>query len=92
VNPKKFFAELKRRNVYKVAVAYVIVAGTRSFNVASGTNSARFRPGRLGIRAADRSRNVNTIARLEFIYIRAHVLDALIDYRNNEDVVWRKTK
>jgi len=25
VNPKNFFAELKRRNVYKVAVAYVIV-------------------------------------------------------------------
>jgi TolB-like protein/Flp pilus assembly protein TadD len=25
VNPKKFFAELKRRNVYKVAVAYAIV-------------------------------------------------------------------
>jgi hypothetical protein len=26
VNPKKFFGELKRRNVYKVAVAYAIVA------------------------------------------------------------------
>jgi TolB-like protein/Tfp pilus assembly protein PilF len=26
VNPKKFFAELKRRNVYKVAIAYAIVA------------------------------------------------------------------
>jgi TolB-like protein/Tfp pilus assembly protein PilF len=26
VNPKTFFAELKRRNVYKVAVAYVVVA------------------------------------------------------------------
>jgi TolB-like protein/tetratricopeptide (TPR) repeat protein len=26
VNPKKFFAELKRRNVYKVAVAYGVVA------------------------------------------------------------------
>jgi len=25
VNPKNFFAELKRRNVYKVAVAYAIV-------------------------------------------------------------------
>src|SRR6266446_10189690 len=25
VNPKKFFTELKRRNVYKVAVAYAIV-------------------------------------------------------------------
>ena len=25
MNPKKFFAELKRRNVYKVAVAYGIV-------------------------------------------------------------------
>src|SRR6266705_6571035 len=25
MNPKKFFAELKRRNVYKVAVAYAIV-------------------------------------------------------------------
>jgi len=26
VNPKNFFAELKRRNVYKVATAYGIVA------------------------------------------------------------------
>jgi TolB-like protein/Flp pilus assembly protein TadD len=26
VNPKRFFAELKRRNVYKVAVAYAVVA------------------------------------------------------------------
>jgi TolB-like protein len=26
MNPKNFFAELKRRNVYKVAVAYVVVA------------------------------------------------------------------
>jgi TolB-like protein len=26
VNPKKFFAELKRRNVYKVGAAYVVVA------------------------------------------------------------------
>jgi adenylate cyclase len=26
VNPKNFFSELKRRNVYKVAVAYVVVA------------------------------------------------------------------
>ncbi len=26
VNPKKFFGELKRRNVYKVAAAYAIVA------------------------------------------------------------------
>ena len=26
VNPKSFFAELKRRNVYKVAVAYAVVA------------------------------------------------------------------
>jgi hypothetical protein len=26
VNPKNFFAELKRRNVYKVAVAYAIVS------------------------------------------------------------------
>jgi hypothetical protein len=26
VNPKKFFAELKRRNVYKVAIAYGVVA------------------------------------------------------------------
>src|SRR5882724_5296429 len=26
VNPRNFFAELKRRNVYKVAVTYVIVA------------------------------------------------------------------
>ena len=26
MNPKKFFAELKRRNVYKVAVAYAVVA------------------------------------------------------------------
>jgi hypothetical protein len=26
VNPKRFFAELKRRNVYKVAVAYAVIA------------------------------------------------------------------
>jgi hypothetical protein len=26
VNPRDFFAELKRRNVYKVAVAYGVVA------------------------------------------------------------------
>src|SRR6266446_8115509 len=26
VNPKNFFAELKRRNVYKVAVAYAVLA------------------------------------------------------------------
>ena len=26
MNPRTFFAELKRRNVYKVAVAYVVVA------------------------------------------------------------------
>jgi len=26
VNPRNFFAELKRRNVYKVAVAYAVVA------------------------------------------------------------------
>ena len=26
MNPKKFFGELKRRNVYKVAVAYAVVA------------------------------------------------------------------
>jgi hypothetical protein len=26
VNPRKFFAELKRRNVYKVAIAYGVVA------------------------------------------------------------------
>jgi adenylate cyclase len=26
MNPKQFFAELKRRNVYKVAIAYAVVA------------------------------------------------------------------
>ena len=26
MNPNKFFAELKRRNVYKVAIAYAVVA------------------------------------------------------------------
>ncbi len=26
MNPKKFFAELKRRNVYKVAIAYAVGA------------------------------------------------------------------
>jgi hypothetical protein len=30
VNPKNFFAELKRRNVYKVAVAYSLVAWQES--------------------------------------------------------------
>ena len=27
MNPRNFFAELKRRNVYKVAVAYAVVSG-----------------------------------------------------------------
>jgi len=27
MNPKIFFGELKRRNVYKVAVAYAVVGG-----------------------------------------------------------------
>jgi len=26
MNPKSFFGELKRRNVYKVAIAYAVVA------------------------------------------------------------------
>jgi len=26
VNPRNFFSELKRRNVYKVAIAYTVVA------------------------------------------------------------------
>ena len=26
MNPRNFFAELKRRNVYKVAIAYAVVA------------------------------------------------------------------
>jgi len=26
VNPKKFLIELKRRNVYKIAIAYVVFA------------------------------------------------------------------
>jgi len=26
LNPKNFFAELRRRNVYKVAIAYAVVA------------------------------------------------------------------
>ena len=26
MNPKKFFTELKRRNVYKVAIAYAVIA------------------------------------------------------------------
>jgi len=26
MNPRNFFAELKRRNVYRVAVAYAVVA------------------------------------------------------------------
>jgi hypothetical protein len=26
VNPKNFFAELRRRNVYKIAIAYAVVA------------------------------------------------------------------
>ena len=35
VNPTNFFAELKRRNVYKVAVAY-IVAGWANLSVEKG--------------------------------------------------------
>jgi hypothetical protein len=35
VNPKTFFAELKRRNVYKVAVAYTVVAWSRGYSFKS---------------------------------------------------------
>jgi hypothetical protein len=30
MNPKGFFAELKRRNVYKVAMAYALIAWLRN--------------------------------------------------------------
>ena len=34
MNPKKFFAELKRRNVYKVAVAYIVAGWALSQGIA----------------------------------------------------------
>lgn len=33
MNPKIFFGELKRRNVYKVAVAYAVVAAEKSIAI-----------------------------------------------------------
>ena len=49
MNPRNFFAELKRRNVYKVAVAYAIVGWLlhpdRDHDVSGSPNS---RPGRCG--------------------------------------------
>jgi hypothetical protein len=35
VSPRDFFAELKRRNVYKVAVAYAVVAWSRGYSFKS---------------------------------------------------------
>lgn len=34
MNPKTFFAELKRRNVYKVAVAYIVAGWALSQGIA----------------------------------------------------------
>ena len=34
MNPTKFFAELKRRNVYKVAVAYIVAGWALSQGIA----------------------------------------------------------
>jgi len=34
VNPTNFFAELKRRNVYKVAVAYIVAGWALSQGIA----------------------------------------------------------
>jgi hypothetical protein len=42
MNPKSFFGELKRRNVYKVAVAYAIVGGL-SIQIATQVFSSKFR-------------------------------------------------
>ena len=42
---------------------------------AGNVHLCRLAQHKLGIRAADRSRGVNTIARFESIYIRAHLLD-----------------
>jgi hypothetical protein len=35
VNPKNFFAELKRRNVYKVATAYAVIARSHGYSFKS---------------------------------------------------------
>jgi hypothetical protein len=40
VNFKSFFAELKRRNVYKVAVAYVVVGWALAQGIARGNRPA----------------------------------------------------
>jgi len=42
VNPKRFLAELKRRNVYKVAVAYAIMSWLL-IQIATLRNDQRFK-------------------------------------------------
>jgi hypothetical protein len=45
MNPKKFFGELKRRNVYKVAIAYGVVAWLLMQVASQIFRSSKFRIG-----------------------------------------------
>lgn len=38
MNPRSFFAEMRRRNVYKVAVAYVVVGWALAEGIARAGN------------------------------------------------------
>ena len=48
MNPKNFFAELKRRNVYKVAIAYAVVAWLLMQIATQVFRSLRFQTGQSG--------------------------------------------
>jgi len=53
MNPKNFFAELKRRNVYKVAIAYAVVAWLLMQIARRSFRSSRFQTGQSGWLYAD---------------------------------------
>jgi hypothetical protein len=48
MNPRNFFAELKRRNAYKVAVAYAVVAWLLIEIVTQAFHSSKCRTGLCG--------------------------------------------
>ncbi len=48
MNPKKFLTELKRRNVYKVAIAYAVVAWLLMQIASQIFRSSKFRIGPCG--------------------------------------------
>ena len=45
MNERNFFAELKRRNVYKVAVAYIVAGWALAQGIAQVFRSSTFRTG-----------------------------------------------